>query len=143
MADADPSSIRDFHAGGLPAVNLAGLRGLDSLSRPWWAGLAPPLAVRATEGSIQERLGRAITDAVEFDDRNLEWWLNAKLVRLVQLYETQAGAFREQLRRLAATTADAGTAGGDGDLEVDLRELREAEADGGVAAGQPDVVATT
>src|SRR5262249_19607577 len=49
LAHADPSSIRAFHAGGLPAVPLEGVRGEKSRLRPWWAGIAPPLAVRATE----------------------------------------------------------------------------------------------
>jgi hypothetical protein len=47
-------------------------RGEDSLHRPWWAGLAPSLAVRATERRIWERFGRSIPDAVEYYDRNLE-----------------------------------------------------------------------
>jgi hypothetical protein len=137
LAHADPSSIRAFHAGGLPAVPLEGVRGEKSRLRPWWAGIAPPLAVRATERVIGDRFGQAITDAVEFYDRQLEAWVKAKLARLVELYETQAGAFREQIRRLAPEFADTGTIGGEGDLEADLRELRGAEAE---AASGPPVV---
>jgi hypothetical protein len=80
---------------------------------------------------------------VEFYDRQLESWVKANLARLVELYETQAGAFREQIRRLAAEAADAGTAGGESALKADLRELRGAEADRGVASGQPGLVPAT
>jgi GTP-binding protein EngB required for normal cell division len=139
LAHADPSSLRGFHAGGLPVVALDQVLGAASFRRPWWAGLSPPLAVRATKRRIRERFGRAIPDAVELYDRNLESWVKAKLARLVDLYESQAAAFREQLRRLAARTPDADTAGDGVDLESDLRGLRGAEADGEVASRQPVV----
>jgi GTP-binding protein EngB required for normal cell division len=124
LARADPSSIRGFHAGGLPAMNLQGVRGEDSVDRPWWSGLAPSLAVRATERSIREQAGQAMTEAVEFYDRQLESWLKARLARLIEIYEAQAAAFREQVRRLATEPADAVLAGDDAALEADLIELR-------------------
>jgi len=129
LAHADPSSIRDFHTGGLPAVNLDGARGEKPLLRPWWAGIAPPLAVRATERVIGERFGKAIKDAVEFHDRQLESWVKAKCALLVELYEVQAGAFREQVRRLATAAPDVGSSGDEADLEADLRGLRQGGAD--------------
>jgi hypothetical protein len=142
LAHADPSSIRDFPAGGLPAINLDGLRGADSLRRPWWAGLARPLAVRATERRIWERFGRSIPDAVEFYDRNLESWVKAKLARLVELYEAQAGAFREQIRRLTVEVGDADTAGDAHDLAADLRELRQETNHLGLSVELPSPVAS-
>jgi GTP-binding protein EngB required for normal cell division len=140
LAHADPSSIRGFHAGGLPAVNLDGVRREKSGLRPWWTGLAPPLATRVTERVIEERYGKAMNDAVEFYDRQLESWVKAKLARLVELYEMQAGAFREQIRRLAMESADTGRAGGEGDLEADLRELRGAGNEVKVVPGRPDLL---
>ncbi len=100
LAHADPSSIRGFHVGGLPAINLDGVREETSLRRPWWAGLAPPIAVRVTERGIGERNGKAMKEAVEFYDRQLESLVKAKLARLIDLYEMQAGAFREQISAL-------------------------------------------
>ena len=111
LAHADPSSIRGFHAGGLPAMDLDGVRGEVPVERPWWSGLAPSLAVRATERSIREQAGPAMTEAVEFYDRQLESWLKTMLARLIEIYEAQAAAFREQVRRLATEPADAGTVG--------------------------------
>jgi len=134
LAHADPSSIRGFHTGGLPVLDLDLARGEKHRLRPWWAGIAPPLAVRATERVISDRFGAAIKDAVEFYDRQLESWVKTKTARLVELYEMQAGAFREQIRRLAAHSADVGAAGSDGALAADLRELRMAEVDGAAAS---------
>ncbi len=128
LSQAAAASIRDFHAGGLPAVNLDGLRVEKRRLRPWWAGLAPSLAVRATARRISEQYGEAIEDAVQFYDRQLESWLKAKLAHLVELYETQAGAIREQIRRLATEPADATIAVDEDALEADLRELRAAES---------------
>ena len=64
-----------------------------------------------------------------FYDRQLQAWVKANVARLVELYETQAAAYREQLRRLAAGAAAADTALDGEDLEADLRELRQAEGD--------------
>jgi GTP-binding protein EngB required for normal cell division len=124
LAHADPSSIQGFHAGGLPAMDLHGARSAASVKRPWWSGLAPSLAVRATERSIREQAGQAMTEAVEFYDRQLESWLKTMLARLIGSYEAQAAAFREQVRRLAMESASAGIAGAAAALEADLREVR-------------------
>jgi GTP-binding protein EngB required for normal cell division len=136
VANAESAAIRDYHAGGLPVPDLNRLVADSSSFRPWWVGLAPTLAVRATERAIQERLGPEITDVVEFYDRQLEGWLKANVARVVELYEAQATAFREQLRRLAAPDGEPGAAGDAADLESDLRTLREVEDDepGRVAA---------
>ena len=134
LAYADPSAIRGFHAGGLPAVSLDWLRGETTLPRPWWARIAPRLAARATGHIIRERFGEAIKDAVKLYDRQVESWLKERTARLVELYEMQAGAFREQIRRLAMEPADAVAPDVESDLESDLRELRGIEADGRTAS---------
>ena len=40
LADADVTSVRDFHAGGLPTPNVDLLEGQFVHSRMWWAGIA-------------------------------------------------------------------------------------------------------
>ncbi len=134
LAHADPSSLRGYYAGGLPVLNLDGVRGEVSVDRPWWSGLAPSLAMRATERSIPEQAGLAITETVEFYDRQLESWLKTMLARLTELYEAQAAAFREQVRRLATGQADVGMDSDAAALEADLRELRGTPEDARVAS---------
>jgi GTP-binding protein EngB required for normal cell division len=124
LAQADPSSIRGFHAGGLPAMDLHGVHVGASAGRPWWSGLAPSLAVRVTERSIREHANGTMAEAVELYDKQLESWLKKMLAHLVEAYEAQAAAFREQVRRLATDPADSGVAGDTAALEADLRELR-------------------
>ena len=124
LAQADPLSIRAYHAGGLPGALLEELHGQEPLRRPWWGGMFPSLAVWSQERTIRERLGNEIRAAVETYDHRVESWFKEKLARLVELYEAQAGAFREQIRRLADRTDGAGPIPGEGDLEMDLRELR-------------------
>jgi hypothetical protein len=63
--------------------------------------------------------------------------VKAKLARLVELYEAQAGAFREQIRRLAVEVSDADTTGDAHDLAADLRELEQEANHSGVALGAP------
>jgi GTP-binding protein EngB required for normal cell division len=133
LAHADPSTIRDFHVGGLPALDLHGALCDAPVERPWWSGLAPSLAVRATERSIREQAGRTMTEAVEFYDRQLESWLKTTLARLIENYETQAAAFREQIRRLVTESPDAVSAGQAATLEADLREIRGTSDDAGAA----------
>ena len=103
LARADSSAIRSFHAGGLPSFDAKPLRLENSPRRPWWSGLARPLAVWATERGIHDRLASTLTEVVSFHDRQLESWLKLKVARLVDLYEAQAGAFREQIRRAETT----------------------------------------
>lgn len=140
LAHADPSSIRGFHVGGLPTMDLQGVRRDASIERPWWSGLAPPLAMRATERSIRGSAGRAMTEAVESYDRQLESWLKAMLGSLIELYEAQAAAFREQVRRLATESADAGSTGDSAAIEADLSDLRGTADEPGVAHDRPSMV---
>ena len=79
---------------------------------------------------------------VEFYDRQLQTWVKANVVRLVELYETQPAAYREQLRRLAAEAAIAETALDGEDLVADQRESRQAEGDeaGAVAMRSDELI---
>jgi GTP-binding protein EngB required for normal cell division len=140
LAHADPSTIGDFHARGLPAMDLNGIGDMIAVERPWWSGLVPSLAVRATERSIREHAGGAVTEVVELYDRQLESWVRTMLARLVETYETQAVAFREQVRRLATEQVDSGIADDPTALEADLRELRDSSGDVGVAPDPPNTV---
>ncbi len=136
VATAEPATIRDYHVGGLPVPDLDRRVANVSATRPWWAGLARPLAVRAAERAIWERHGPEIADVVEFHDRRLEAWVKANVARVVELYEAQATAFREQVRRLTATAGKPDADGDVADLEADLRALREPQRaePGGLAA---------
>jgi hypothetical protein len=140
LARADSSAIRSFHAGGLPHFDVDRLRNENSPRGPWWSGLAPPLAVWATERMIHDRLASTLTEVVSFHDRQLESWLKLKLARLVDLYEAQAGAFREQIRRALDDSAGAGVSADGGDLEADLLELRQTLAVGEAPAKEDNVV---
>ena len=129
LANGETASVRDFHASGLPVLDLDRVRAESTPPRPWWAGLIPSLAVWTTEHVLRDRLGPLIGEVVVFYDRQLQAWVKANVARLVELYETQASAYREQLRRLAAGAAAADTALDGEDLEADLRELLQAEGD--------------
>jgi GTP-binding protein EngB required for normal cell division len=144
LAHADASAVRGFHGGGLPALGLDDLAEHIRPIRPWWSAMVPPLAVRAVERSIRAEWQPAITEAVQFHDRQLESWLKAKLARLIELYEARAGAFREQIRRLVAEPLEGGLTVDDAALEADLRRLRDAGAQAGSAAEEssPSQMAT-
>jgi GTP-binding protein EngB required for normal cell division len=137
LADADVTSVRDFHAGGLPAPNLDLLQDKSFVPRPWWAGIAPPVAAWSTEQWVRRRFESEIGEVVRFHDRQLQSWLKKNVARVVELYEAQATAFREQIRRLAAESADDGAVGGQAELETDLRELRQDETSAEFSAEQP------
>jgi hypothetical protein len=140
MAQADLSSIEEFHSAGLPTMNLGELGREKPVHRPWWAGVAPPLAAQSLQRLIQDRFGPAIKEAVNLYDRQLESWLKSKLARLLDLYEAQAGAFREQIRRLARDPAGAGSSVDQGALEADLKDLRGAEVGAKPATGQSSLM---
>jgi hypothetical protein len=52
IAHADPSSVRGFHTGGLPAVNLDGARREKPLRRPRCAGIARPQLRASIAGGL-------------------------------------------------------------------------------------------
>lgn len=129
IAEVDPTTVRDHPAAGVPIVDVVRLRSIPGPSRPWWSGFAPSLAVRVVEGAVQKRSGAEIAQAAAFYDRRLESWVKSNVARLVELYETQASAFREQLRRLAAPTGSPSSEGDSAELEADLHAL-QSKADG-------------
>jgi hypothetical protein len=135
LADADVKSVRDFHAEGLPAPNIDLLRDKPIGRQPWWAGIVPPLAARLIDRSDHRKFGSEIREAVRFHDRQVRSWLSANIARLVELYESQASVFREQIRRLAAESANGGVMGAQAELEADLRALRRDETNGGARLG--------
>ena len=149
LADADATSVRDFRAGGLPTPNLDLLRDNSFVTNPWWAGIVPSLAVWSIERWVRRGFESEIGEVVQFYDRQVQLWLKTNVCRLVELYETQASAFREQIRRLTSESADPSVHDGDGSLERDLRGLRQnaAETDSGqipeVATGEERTVRTT
>jgi GTP-binding protein EngB required for normal cell division len=137
LAPADAASVRGFEPRGLPALDAAPLREAFRRRRRWWASLLPRLAVWATHRSLASTLGPRLREQVALHDRQVQAWLKASVGQLVELYEAQAGVFREQVRRLAGPGEAAGAASDLGDLEADLLTLRQAEepAVAGAAGG--------
>jgi len=143
LADADVTSVRDFHAGGLPTPNVDLLKDNSFTPRLWWAGIAPPLAALSIERSVRLRFGSEIREVVRFHDRQLQSWLKTNVPLMVELYEAQAAAFREQIRRLAAESADDGAVGAQAELETDLRQLRRDETNARVSSEQAGIIQKT
>jgi hypothetical protein len=129
LADADVTSVRDFHAGGLPTPNLDLLRHKWCVTTPWWAGIVPSLAVWSIERWVRRGFESELAEVVQFYDRQVQLWLKSNVARLVELYEAQASAFREQIRRLASQSTDSSVHVGDESLERDLRGLRQNAAE--------------
>jgi GTP-binding protein EngB required for normal cell division len=127
LANADAGATRNAALGGLPALDLSSLRVGGRRFRPWWASLLPPVAVRATRRALQKRLGPALRDYVELYDGQLRAWVRTGIAGLVDLYESQAEALREQVRRLTSTADGTEPATGSGELLADLQELQGAE----------------
>jgi hypothetical protein len=149
LADADVTSVRDFQSGGLPTPNLDPLRNKSLVTKPWWAGIVPSLAVWSIERWVRRGFESEIGEVVQFYDRQVQRWLKTNVARMVELYEAQASAFREQIRRLTSESADSSVHDGDGSLERDLLGLRQnaAETDSAriteVATDQERTVTTT
>jgi GTP-binding protein EngB required for normal cell division len=141
LADADVTSVRDFHAGGLPTPNIDLLRDNSFTARLWWSGIAPPLAALSIERSVRLRFGSEIREIVRFHDRQLQSWVKTNVARVVELYEAQASAFREQIRRLRAESVDGGTVEAQAELEDDLTGLRQDETNGVIGPKRPGMVA--
>jgi hypothetical protein len=80
---------------------------------------------------------------VRFNDRQVQLWLKTNVARIVELYEAQASAFREQIRRLGAESVDGGTVEAQAELEADLRRLRQDETNAVVGSERPGMVPAT
>jgi GTP-binding protein EngB required for normal cell division len=125
LADADVTAVRDFRASGLPTPNLGLLPDKLFVTKPWWAGIIPALAALSTERWVQQRFGSKFHEAVRFHDRQVQSWLRTNVARMVERYEGQASAFREQLRRLTSESPEPSNVDGQESLEADLRRLRQ------------------
>jgi hypothetical protein len=97
------------------------------IRQPWWAQMAPSLATVSTERWLRRSFGSEIEEAVRFYDRQIESWLKSNVAQIVDLYEMQASAFREQLRRLTSESPEPSAIEGQGKLEADLRRLSQRE----------------
>jgi GTP-binding protein EngB required for normal cell division len=125
LAAADPAAVRDLVLGGLPVPDPSPLRGRCRAARPWWGSLFPAGAVWAARRALEKHLAPALREYVDLYDRQLHAWLRGTVSQVIDLYESQAEVFREQVRRLAA--GKAGTGGDVRSLAADLEELRRSE----------------
>jgi hypothetical protein len=126
LADADPAAIRDLAFSGLPAPDPSSLQARCRNPRPWWAALFPLGAFWAAGKALEKHLAPGLREYVALYDRQLHAWLKASVGQLIELYESQAEVFREQVRRLTADRDGTGTADV-GALAAELAELRRAE----------------
>jgi GTP-binding protein EngB required for normal cell division len=138
LANADASAVRDLVFSGLPVLDLSPLRGEGQPSRPWWAALSRPLAFRAIRRVLERQQGPVIRELTEGYDRQLRAWLKGSIAQLVELYESQAEVFREQVRRLTVAADGADTPAEVRDLAADLQELQRT-----AAAAQEAIVANS
>lgn len=124
LASVDAESVRSFRLAGLPAPDLEPLASSPPATLPWWAKRAPSLAVGAALRAVEDELGEEIKQVAGLYDRRLQAWARENVVRLTALYEAQASAFREQVRRLSFAPAGDDGAGDAESLEADLEALR-------------------
>jgi hypothetical protein len=125
LARAESLPSEAFYVGGLPAADLTPLATRRPLGRPWLSSLVPRIAVKSVERTLDADLGPVIREIAWHYDRQLESWLRSKASLLVETFESQAGAFREQVRRLASRDFGSGPAMAESELERDLKQLRE------------------
>ncbi|HEX4128755.1 MAG TPA: dynamin family protein [Pirellulales bacterium] len=132
-APVDLAPIQQFALRGLPSADTAYFSERRVEALPWWSRLAPQFATASAHRTLEAQLGPEVRSAVALYDRQLKAWIRKNLAEIEELYESQAGFFREQARRLTADVegieADAQTA----DLQGDLDELHRAE--GSVGTG--------
>jgi GTP-binding protein EngB required for normal cell division len=138
LADADPAAIRDLVFSGLPVPDPSPLRGKCQVSRPWWGSLFPPAVVWSARRALDKQLAPALWEYMGLYDRQLHAWLKGAVGQLIDLYESQAEVFREQVRRLTAERDGTGTATDARTLAADLEDLRRTER----AVPEEDAVST-
>ena len=137
LADADPASVRNLVFSGLPVLDLSSLQGKWDCRRPWWATLFSRLAIWAVRGSLQKHLVPALREYVGLYDKQLGSWLKRYMARVIDLYESQAEVFREQVRRLTLTLEGAGTPADGQQLGSDLQALQGIDPEGPGAMPSP------
>ncbi len=124
LINADVGSVRNFALSGLPALDLAPVREIEPVARPWWTWLSQGLAVGTVRRTLERRLAGPFGEAVRLYDRQLQAWLKGRIAQVTELYEAQAEVIRQQARRLRADR-DAGSGPGNtAALADDLRELQ-------------------
>jgi GTP-binding protein EngB required for normal cell division len=118
----EPSAVRDVALSGLPVPVWTTL-GTDRAppSCPWWASVAPSLAVNSVFRRTSKALGKALDDAVRNYDHQLRTWMRDRLTHLKAAYDSQVDTLRHQLRR------GSGQFGGDVDPEEVERDLHRLE----------------
>ncbi len=126
LAAADPAAVRALVFGGLPVPDPSPLRGKCRAVRPWWRRLFPAAAAWTARRVLETELAPALREHVDLYDRQLHAWLRGAVAQIIDLYESQAEVFREQVRRLTADGDALGTAGDARSLAADLEELRQA-----------------
>ena len=133
--------MRDFHAGSLPTPNVDLLK--DNWFTPSPGGHRPTARRPSIERSVRLGFGSEISEVVRFHDRQLQSWLKTNVARIVELYEVQASAFREQIRRLGAEAVDGGAGEAQAELEADLRTLRQDDGNAVVGLERPGMAPAT
>jgi hypothetical protein len=113
----------------LPTPNLDLLPDKWLVTKPWWAAISPSFAAASIERRVRRGFESEIGEVVQFHDRQVQMWLKTNVARLIERYETQSSAFREQIRRLTSESADSSVDDSHGSLERDLRGLRQNAAE--------------
>ncbi len=110
--------------GGLPTPELTGLiRAAGIVAVPRWAFLVSRIGCWLTERRLRDGLSGELEEAVRLYDSRLHAWARENLSQVVGLYEDQADAVREQLRRYSSEGDEDGSRIDRGELERSLAEL--------------------
>jgi small GTP-binding protein len=122
----DATSVTNLQISGMPDMDLTQVRFNGRLSRPWWADMAPTVAMAVSRRSMRHRVGSTVAEAVGQYDHQLQLWLRRAVGSLVDAYETQAGVIREHLRRLESDLNTSASGRHEETLIGDLEKLRGA-----------------
>jgi GTP-binding protein EngB required for normal cell division len=136
LADADPAAIRELGFSGLPVPDPSALRPIARVSRPWWASLFSPAVAWSVRRALEKQLGPALREYVVLYDRQLHAWLKTAVGQLIDLYESQAEVFREQVRRLSGDRGAADSPAELNELRAALHELQQTGSSDGQTAGE-------
>ncbi|MEP0844107.1 MAG: dynamin family protein [Phycisphaerae bacterium] len=107
----------------LPPASEKNLAAIPDVRPSKWLASWRWLARRRLRAALRRHCRWPIETALGDHRRALRAWVKTNLNRLVEAYETQAGVYREALRRAADSSADDGR-DRDPSLEEDLETLR-------------------
>jgi molybdenum-dependent DNA-binding transcriptional regulator ModE len=138
QVQGDDFFVRDVAFRGLPTPELPPLDTEHRIGPSWWGAVLPSLAVSAVRRQLAERLGPALREQLDLQDRQVHAWLKESLARLIESYESQAEVFREMARSRVRQAGSAATEGDARELEADLQVLRRTEAALPEAARSPN-----